>query len=149
MSSSYLHSSFSYILGIIGFLCTIYCLKMVTPTAAATLRTTQIIVAVVVQGIFKPDILETIQTLGGILILMATLAVIFDYEIEKIMSKLCACSSCRNDDNRFTQVGIANGSSWEDTPYMRTNGSNAVPTTNVPVRSHAVRRLRVVSISIS
>ena len=122
---------------------------MVTPTAAATLRTTQIIVAVVVQGIFKPDTLETIQTLGGILILMATLAVIFDYEIEKIMSKLCACSSCRNDDNRFTQVGIANGSSWEDTPYMRSNGSNEVPTTNVPVRSHAVRRLRVVSISIS
>ena len=119
---------------------------MVTPTAAATLRTSQIIVAVVVQGIFKPDTLETVQTLGGVLILIATLAVIFDYEIEKIMSKLCGCSSCRNEDNRFNQVGITSGSSWEDTPYTR---MNEVPTTNVPVRSHAVRRLRVVSISIS
>ena len=129
-----------------GFFCTIYCLKMVTPTAAATLRTSQIIVAVLIQGIFSPDTLETVQTLGGVLILITTMAVIFDYEIEKLMSTLCACTSCRNEDNRFTQVGISGGSSWQDAPDTRTNETT---NSNGPVRSHAVRRLRVVSISIS
>ena len=119
---------------------------MVTPTAAATLRTSQIIVAVLIQGIFSPDTLETVQTLGGVLILITTMAVIFDYEIEKLMSTLCACTSCRNEDNRFTQVGISGGSSWQDAPDTRTNETT---NSNVPVRSHAVRRLRVVSISIS
>ena len=144
----------------LGYVCTIKCLKMVTPTAAATLRTSQIFVAVLIQGIFKPDTLETVQTLGGILILMATFAVIFDYEIEKIMRKLCSCASSRNEDNRFTQVGISNRSSWEDRPYtptndvlptnnIRTRNSPSSNASNAPVRSHAVRRLRVVSISIS
>ena len=133
---------------------------MVTPTAAATLRTSQIIVAVLIQGIVKPDTLETVQTLGGILIMMATFAVIFDYEIEKIMRKLCSCASSKNEDNRFSQVGISNRSSWEDRPFtptndviptnnMRTRDSPSSNVTNAPLRSHAVRRLRVVSISIS
>ena len=104
---------------------------------------------------------EAVQTLGGILILMATFAVIFDYEIEKIMRKLCSCASSRNEDNRFSQVGISNRSSWEDRPYTPTNdvaqinnmrtmtAPSSSNVTNAPVRSHAVRRLRVVSISIS
>ena len=101
-----------------GFFCTIYCLKMITPSAAAMLRTSQIIVAVLFQGIIQPDSLESLQTLGGVLILIATMSVIFDYEIEKVLSSFCSCVSSRNEDDRFTQVGISGNSSWLDSPFQ-------------------------------
>ena len=145
-----------------GFLCTIYCLKMITPSAAATLRTSQIVVAVVFQGIIQPDTMESLQTLGGLLILIATMAVIFDYEIEKVVSWFCSCASSRNEDNRFTQIGISGSSSWLDSPFQnirtdintvtvdtpRTNGVTPVYNTS-PVRQRSLPRVTSFTITIS
>ena len=145
-----------------GFFCTIYCLKMITPSAAATLRTSQIIVAVVFQGIIQPDTVESLQTLGGVLILIATMAVIFDYEVENVMSWFCSCASSRNDDNRFTQIGISGNSSWLDSPFQnirtdintftdespRTNGITQGHDSS-PVRPHTLTRVTSFSITIS
>ena len=145
-----------------GFFCTIYCLKMITPSAAAMLRTSQIIVAVLFQGIIQPDSLESLQTLGGVLILIATMSVIFDYEIEKVLSSFCSCASSRNEDDRFTQVGISGNSSWLDSPFQdirrdinfatdqtsRTNGAT-VGNNIQPVRQRTIRRVTSFSIAIS
>lgn len=127
-----------------GFFFAICCLRMIPPTAAATLRSSQILVAVVVQGIFSPELLETIQTLGGFLILVATIAVIFDYQIEKLLSVVCSCVSCRNQDNRFRQIGRSESSSWLD---IRSQNSRR---DDIRIsRPQPVRRVRVVSISLS
>ena len=127
-----------------GFVFTIYCLKMIHPTAAATLRSSQIVVAVVVQGILLPESLESIQTLGGFLILLATIAVIFDYQIEMFISGLCSCSSCRNADNRFDQVGRSETTSWLD--IFSANSTRPDLRTLQP---QPERRVRGVSISLS
>ena len=122
---------------------------MITPTASATLRTSQIFVVVLIEGALQPDSVNTLQTVGAVLIVIATLAVIFDYETEKMMSRLCHCASSRNDDNRFDQIERARDSSWLDYPLS-----------NVPVDGRGIRnremprnrhsgRLRVVSISLS
>ena len=135
---------------------------MITPSAAATLRTSQIIVAVVFQGIIQPDTMESLQTLGGVLILISTMTVIFDYEIEKVMSRFCSCASSRNEDNRFTQIGISGSSSWLDSPYQnirtdineltidtpRTNGITPGHDTSV-IRHRTLTRVTSFTITIS
>ena len=145
-----------------GFFCTIYCLKMITPSAAAMLRTSQIIVAVLFQGIIQPDSLESLQTIGGVLILIATMSVIFDYQIEKLLSSSCSCASSRNQDDRFTQVGISGNSSWLDSPFQdimrdinfatdETSRTNSATVGNniQPARQRTLRRVTSFSIAIS
>ena len=122
---------------------------MITPTASATLRTSQIIVVILIDVGLQPDSVELIQTLGAFLIVIATLAVIFDYETEKMMSKLCHCASSRNDDNRFNQIGRARDSSWLDYPISNIPvGSTGISNREIPRTRHS-GRLRVVSISLS
>ena len=87
---------------------------MIPPTAGATFRTSQILVAFVAQWLFVGHLPEVKEALGGFLIFVSTLAIILDYEIEKCVSILCSCSSCRNDDNRFSQIGISDITSWLD-----------------------------------
>ena len=87
---------------------------MIPPTAGATLRASQILVAFVAQWVFMGHLPEIKETVGGFLIFVSTLAIILDYEIEKCISILCSCSSCRNDDNRFRQIGISDNTSWLD-----------------------------------
>ena len=122
---------------------------MITPTASATLRTSQIMVVILIDVGLQPDSVELIQTLGAFLIVIATLAVIFDYETEKMMSKLCHCASSRNDDNRFDQIGRARDSSWLDYPISNVPvDGRGIRNREIP-RTHHSGRLRVVSISLS
>ena len=96
---------------------------MIPPTVGATLRTSQILVSFVAQWLFKEELPEVVDTLGGFLIFVSTAAIIFDYEIEKGLSLICSCASCRNDDNRFSQIGISDTTSWLDisSQQARTN----------------------------
>ena len=122
---------------------------MITPTASATLRTSQIMVVILIDVGLQPDSVELIQTLGAFLIVIATLAVIFDYETEKMMSKLCHCASSRNDDDRFNQLGRRRGSSWLDSPLSNIATDNGEMSNRGSLRNHHSGRLRVVSISLS
>ena len=135
---------YGFIAGMLGMFFAIYCLRLIPPTAAATLRTAQIVVAIVVQSIFSPELLETLQSLGGVLILVSTIAVIFDYRIETFLSGVCSCTSCRNEDNRFRQIGRSESSSWLDIPSRH---SRIIDVT-IP-QPQPVRRVRVVSITLS
>ena len=122
---------------------------MITPSAAATLRTSQIIVALLVQGIFQPDTLESLQTLGGFLIVLSTITVIFDYDVEKVLSTHCTSCSSRNEDNRFNQIGRSQSSSWLDIPVQNVRIEH-IPLEGAPTAQPLpTRRMRVVSISLS
>ena len=122
---------------------------MITPTASATLRTSQIMVVILIDTGLQPDSVELIQTLGAFLIVIATLSVIFDYETEKMMSKLCHCASSRNDEDRFDQLGRRRGSSWLDSPLSNIITDNGEISNRESPRNRHSGRLRVVSISLS
>ena len=63
---------------------------MVPPSTVSTLRTTEIVVAYVVNILLTNAIPELINILGSFLVLVAAIALIFEKEIDKNVSWICS-----------------------------------------------------------
>ena len=63
---------------------------MVPPSIVSTLRTTEIVVAYVMNIILTNSTPEMVNTFGSFLVLVAAIILIFEKEIEKSTSYLCS-----------------------------------------------------------
>ena len=114
----------------LGFYFVIQALVMIPPSNAATLRTSQIIVAFVAQVLINHNIPAVIDVLGAAFIFLAAMTVTFENEIYKALYFCCPCYCCR--------------------PEVTVTISAAEPAdVRQDVRPQAPGRVRVVSISMS
>ena len=64
---------------------------MVPPSIVSTLRTTEIVVAYVMNIILTNSTPEMINSFGSFLVLVTAIVLIFEKEIDKSASYLCSC----------------------------------------------------------
>lgn len=76
------------LIGMVGFGCTIYSLIMIPPSTAATLRTSQIIVAFIAQIIIMNNIPAVLDIMGASLIFVAAMAITFEPMIQRKLASL-------------------------------------------------------------
>ena len=68
---------------------------MVPPATVATLRTTEIVVAFVVQVLFTHLVPELIDVLGAAFVFLAAIALVFEKNIYDGLSKVLCCDCCK------------------------------------------------------
>ena len=76
--------------GIVGFFFEYKSLQMVPPSIVSILRTTEIVVAYVMNIVLTNSTPEIINSFGSILVLVAAIVLIFEKEIDKSVSYLCS-----------------------------------------------------------
>ena len=95
---------FTSILGIVGFFFEFKSLQMVPPATVSTLRTTEIVVAYVV-NIFLTDAMpEILNVFGSTLVLFAAISLIFEREIYENVSWLISCNSSEKSDIKYNLI---------------------------------------------
>ena len=75
----------------LGFFFEFKSCKMVPPATVATLRTTEIVVAFVVQVLFTHLVPELIDVLGATFVFLAAIALVFEKNIYDGLSKVLCC----------------------------------------------------------
>jgi len=84
--------------GIIGFFLGFKSLQMIPPATVSTLRSTEIIVACVINVILTRTIPEPFQIIGSSLVFLAVLSLIFEEQLSKSIVKLFF-PKCNNNNN--------------------------------------------------
>ena len=87
------------ITGIVGFFFEYKSLQMIPPATVSVLRTTEIVVAYVVNIILTMTMPEILNIFGSFLVLLAAIALIFEKELDKKVEWIC----CRRNYDKLDE----------------------------------------------